>query len=409
SLGFQGRARGRGSGHRSARCEPRGRHLRSASDCRHGRGVRRGARAALSAWTDRLRSRAAGRLRLHQRHHPGDEPGDSLQRGGRPARLSRLAGGLRGARRLGGAADRPGPGDRDRRGKGARDGEDRTPVAQPHLAHRRRRHHRMVNEASRPEGGPRPLREREADPLGSVFNLEDLEVAARGRLSRMAYEYVSCGAADEITLGWNRSAFNTIRLRPRVLEDVRQIDLRMSLLGRTLPFPILLAPTAYHRVIHPEGEIATARGAGAAGATWVVSTGSNTSTAEIVAGAPAAPSCQLYLQSADGASEALVQRVEAAGVGALVLSVDTPVIGVRDRQTRSRFRLPPGVSTPHLDDLNRGRREILTPERVVATWEDVRWLQATARVPLLLKGILTAADAKRAASERVDGIILSNH
>src|SRR5690606_18280539 len=149
------------------------------------------------------------------------------------------------------------------------------------------------------------------------------------------------------------------------------------------------------RVIHPEGEIATARGAGAAGATWVVSTGSNTSIEEIAAAATAPLWFQLYLQSDHGASEALVQRVEAAGVDALVLTVDTPVIGVRDRQTRSRFRLPPGVSTPHLDDLNRGRREILTPERVVATWEDVRWLKATARVPLLLKGILTAADAKR--------------
>lgn len=248
-----------------------------------------------------------------------------------------------------------------------------------------------------------------ADALASVFSLHDLEAIARERLDAMAYEFIASGAADELTLGWNRTAFDQIRLRPRVLEAVGQVRLETGLLGRALPFPLLLAPTAYHRVIHPEGEIATARGAGAAGATWVVSTGSNTTIEEIAAAASAPLWFQLYLQTNRDATIDLVRRAERAGVEALVLTVDTPVIGTRDRQARSRFRLPDGVTTPHLDDLNRGRREILTPERVVATWADVRWLREVASVPLLLKGILNGEDAARAVSEGVDGIIVSNH
>src|SRR5690606_19738458 len=162
---------------------------------------------------------------------------------------------------------------------------------------------------------------------------------ARGRMTHMAYEFVASGAADEITLRWNRTAFDRIRLRPRVLQEVTRVSLSTDLLGRRLPFPILLAPTAYHGVIHPDGEIATARGAGEAGATWVVSTGSNTPIEEIAGHAQAPLWFQLYVQSRREATRELLRRVTAAGVEAVVLTVDTPVIGVRDRQTRTGFRM----------------------------------------------------------------------
>ena len=245
--------------------------------------------------------------------------------------------------------------------------------------------------------------------LDGVFSLADVEQLARDRLSHMAYEFVASGAADELTVRWNRESFDRIRLRPRVLEDVRHIDLTTSVLGEALPFPILLAPAAYHRVLHPCGEVETARGAGTAGATWVVSTGSNTPIEEIAEVATAPLWFQLYVQSDREATRELVGRVEAAGVRAIVLTVDTPVIGSRDRQARSAFRLPEGAATPHLDDLNRGHRTILTPGREPVTWEDVAWLRSVVRRPLLLKGILTGADARRAVEAGADGIIVSNH
>lgn len=248
-----------------------------------------------------------------------------------------------------------------------------------------------------------------AGELAEVVSLVDLESVARERMPRMAYEYVASGVADGMTLRWNRDAFSRIRLRPRVLEDVSRLDTRITLFGRSLPSPILLAPTAYHRAIHPEGELATARGAGAAGATWIVSTSTNTAIEEIARVATAPLWFQLYVQSDRGFTRELVQRAEAAGCQALCLSVDTPVLGARDRQRKARFELPPNVATPHLFDVNRGHRQISTPERVVVTWKDVEWLRSVSRVPLLLKGILTGDDAIEGVRAGAAGIIVSNH
>ena len=296
-------------------------------------------------------------------------------------------------------------------------------MAQPDLAEPRRIGDRVVSvdpqaggSSALPEADAgRPAQDTGGAPAGDagglegVFSVADFEALARERLSHMAYEFVASGAADELTVRWNRESFDRIRLRPRVLADVRRIDLTTSLLGEALPFPILLAPAAYHRVLHPRGELETARGAGMARATWVVSTGSNTAIEEIAAAAAAPLWFQLYVQSDREVTRDLVGRVEAAGVRAIVLTVDTPVIGSRDRQARSAFRLPEGATTPHLDDVNRGRRTILTPGRVPVTWEDVAWLRSVARRPLLLKGILTGADARRAVETGADGIIVSNH
>ena len=127
----------------------------------------------------------------------------------------------------------------------------------------------------------------DADCL-DILSLPELEERARRCMTPMAYEYVASGAADEHTVRWNREAFDRIRLRPRVLRDVASVDTRVTLLGREHAFPILLAPTAYHRVLHPEGEIATARGAAAAGITWIVSIGTTTPIQEIAGAAAGA-------------------------------------------------------------------------------------------------------------------------
>lgn len=243
--------------------------------------------------------------------------------------------------------------------------------------------------------------------LASLLSLEDVELLARRRISHMAYEYVASGAADEITVRRNRQAFDELSLHPRPLRDVASVDTRVRLLSHDLPFPIVLAPTAYQRVVHPEGELGMARGA--RGALAIVSTGSNTPIEEIAAAASGPLWFQLYVQSDRGVTADLVRRVEDAGCQALVLTVDTPVIGVRDRQRRSRFRLPATAPTPHLHDLNSGRRTVLSPGRVAVTWADVEWLRSFARVPLLLKGIMTGDDAARAAEAGAAGIVVSNH
>jgi 4-hydroxymandelate oxidase len=229
-------------------------------------------------------------------------------------------------------------------------------------------------------------------------------------MTPMVYEYVASGAADENTLRWNRDAYDRIRLRPRVLQDVSNVDTRVSLFGRELPFPILLAPTAYHRAIHRDGELATARGASAANAIWVVSSATTTTLEDIARAATAPRWFQLYVQPDKAVTQELVERAEAAGCEALCLTVDTPVQGARNRQARARFVLPPGLTAPYMSQLGPGGRAVTDTRRgVVVTWKDVEWLRSISRVPLLLKGILTADDAERGIASGANGIIVSNH
>ena len=228
-------------------------------------------------------------------------------------------------------------------------------------------------------------------------------------MAPMAYEFVASGAADEHTLRWNREAFDRIRLRPRVLRDVATVDTRVTLLGRDLAFPILLAPTAYHRVLHPEGELETARGAGAAGVTWIVSMSTTTAIADIARAATSPLWFQLYFQSDPGFTREVVHQAEAAGCEALCLTVDSPIIGPRNRQARARFRLPPDVATPHLYDIGHRKQEIMDPRRVPATWKDVEWLRAFTKLPVILKGILDPDDAELAIQSGAEGIVVSNH
>ncbi len=245
--------------------------------------------------------------------------------------------------------------------------------------------------------------------MTEALTLDDFETLAREQLPHSTFEFIASGAGDEITLRWNREAFQRIALRPRVLEDVSRIDTHVKLLGEELPFPILLAPVAYQRLIHPEGEIAAARGAAQADATYVVSTASNCAIGEIASAAKCRLWLQIYLQSDRAETRELVQRAEAAGVRALCLTVDTPVLGTRNRQARAKFALPPDLPTPHLDPIGRDRLSVVSATREPITWADVEWLRSITRLPLLLKGILDDDDAERGIEHGAAGVIVSNH
>ena len=248
-----------------------------------------------------------------------------------------------------------------------------------------------------------------AEGLQDIVSLDDFEILARGVMTHMTYEYVASGAADEHSLRWNRERYAALSLRPRVLVDVASVDLRTTLFGHTHATPLLLAPTAYQRMTHDDGELATAQGAGAASTTFVVSTASTQSIQSIAAVATAPLWFQLYVQSDRAYTHDLVQQAEDAGCQALCVTVDTPTLGVRDRMIKARFALPAGMDTPHLRDVSSTHRGVITPDRISITWRDIEWLRSIARVPVLLKGILDPGDAELAIASGADGIIVSNH
>ncbi len=249
----------------------------------------------------------------------------------------------------------------------------------------------------------------------AAVSLGDFELLARERMTTMAWEYISGGAGDELTLRWNRDAYDRIKLKPRVLVDVSKLDTRVNLFGRELPFPILLAPAAYQKLVHSEGELATAKGAGTA--TMVVSTMASVSVEDIAAATKQPPWFQLYVQPDRGFTKALVQRAEAAGCQALVVTVDTPIPGLRNREERIKFALPPGIERPNLKGLNTAGSSHLPKENEIynalfdakLTWKDVEWLRSLTRLPVLLKGVLNPEDADLAAKSGASGLIVSNH
>lgn len=237
--------------------------------------------------------------------------------------------------------------------------------------------------------------------LSNLVNLFDFEKKAEAKMSRLAYEYVASGAADELTLRWNRLAFDAIKLNPTVLADMTQPDTRVSLFGDELAYPILIAPTAYHRIMHPDGELATVRGAGIASTTYVVSSFTTTPLETIAENATKPLWFQLYVRDDREFTKDLVQKAEALGCRALCVTVDTPVGGVRNREQRINFGLPSGIQAPYM--LAPG------PQKKPLTWTDITWLTSLVNIPVLVKGILNAEDAERAIQAGVSGIVVSNH
>lgn len=244
----------------------------------------------------------------------------------------------------------------------------------------------------------------------------DFETVARERTDRMAWEYICGGAADEITLRWNREAFDHLRLNPRVLRDVSKVETAVRLLGTELPFPVMVAPCALHKLVHPDGELATARGIAEAGTVFTLSTMSSVTLEEVAAGSTSPKWFQLYAQTDKGVTRELVARAEAAGYKALVVTVDTPALGVRNREMRCGFHLPPGMELANLSASKRSA-PTMSPEHsffqsVIAnrlTWDDIAWLQGATKLPIVLKGILNAEDADLAVRNGVAALQVSNH
>jgi 4-hydroxymandelate oxidase len=233
-----------------------------------------------------------------------------------------------------------------------------------------------------------------------LLSLIDYEAEARTKISHGAWERISGGAADEITLRWNCEAWQRIKLKPRVLVDVSKIDTRVRLFGADMPFPIILAPTGGQGLIKPEGDLEAARGAAAARATYVISSSASLPVDQVAKASSGPKWFQLYVQQDRGFTKALVQRAEDAGCGALCVTVDSPTFGPRNREERAKGELPER-QLPNLMGKN-----YLDP---TLTWKDIEWLQGFARRPVVLKGIMNPDDAAIASRAGVAGIIVSNH
>jgi 4-hydroxymandelate oxidase len=257
------------------------------------------------------------------------------------------------------------------------------------------------------EGKPQPGNT--PDDLKEIINLFDFEKAAQGKMSKMAYEFVASGAADEFTVKWNREALDKLKIQTEVLNDVARLDTKVTLFGKEMPYPIMIAPTAFHKLMHPEGEIATARGAAAAAATYVVSSFTTTPIEEIAKVATHPLWFQLYVVDDRAFVKDLVQKVEAQGCRALCITVDTPVSGVRNRQQKANFKLPDDLQPPYMIDTAFAAKGEALKFKKSLTWTDIEWLKSLTKLPVLLKGILNPNDAEKAIQIGCSGIIVSNH
>jgi 4-hydroxymandelate oxidase len=251
----------------------------------------------------------------------------------------------------------------------------------------------------------------------AAVSLAELEAIARERMEPGAFDYVAGGAWDEVSLGENEAAWGRFRFRPRVLVDVAAVDPATTMLGAPVAFPVAVAPMAVHGLAHPLGELATARASAAAGVPFTLSTLSSQSTEDVAAGAPDGRRWfQLYVQARPDQTRRLVERAAASGYEAIVVTVDLPVLGYRERDRRSGFDL--AIPLGNFDALDAGPShrpdatgfEVLSSwERRTLVWDDLRTIRSWSSLPMVLKGILTAEDARLAVEQGADAIVVSNH
>ena len=240
------------------------------------------------------------------------------------------------------------------------------------------------------------------------LNVWDYERLAAERLEPGPHGYYAGGAGDELTLRDNVDAYRRWVLRPRMLVDVEECSTATTVLGQRVSMPLLVAPVAFQRVAHPDGEVATARAAGAAGTVMCLSTLATATPAEVAAvGGPRW--FQLYVFRDEGVTRELMAQARDGGYGALVLTIDAPVRGNRERDARTAFSIPADITVASL-----GRGDV-TPRQVFEmispslTWHDLERIAGEAGMPLLVKGVLTAEDAVLACEHGAAAIVVSNH
>ncbi len=275
-----------------------------------------------------------------------------------------------------------------------------------------------------------------------VVNIEDLRFLARRRLPKAVFDYIDGGAEGEVTLRANRLAFDAVTFRPRQAVAVPHSDVRARVLGFDLTFPALLAPVGYSRLMHPGGEVAAARAAGAAGTIYILSTISGHKLEDVKAASSGPVWYQLYLTGGREAAEAGIERARVAGFSALVVTIDAPVAGMRERDIRNgtrellgrnfmakipflpqvlghpawlaRFLLDGGVSKlPNIVIPGQGPMPLVDVgaalARTAVTWQDLQWIRPIWPGPILMKGVLTGEDARRAIDEGAAAVVVSNH
>jgi isopentenyl diphosphate isomerase/L-lactate dehydrogenase-like FMN-dependent dehydrogenase len=275
-----------------------------------------------------------------------------------------------------------------------------------------------------------------------VINIEDLRRLAQRRLPRSVFDYLDGGAEDESTLRENPRAFNDVLFRPRNAVAFRECDLRTNLVGQNLAFPAILAPVGYSRMMHPEGELAAARAAGDAGTVYALSTISGHKLENVKAETKGSAWYQLYLLGGRAAAEAGIDRARRAGYSALVFTIDTPVAGMRERDPRNGMKQMLGSSPfaklpflpnilahprwlaafladggmPKLENIvipGQGPMELIDVSAALAEaavcWDDLKWIRNVWNGPIIVKGILTGDDARRAVDEGAAAIVVSNH
>jgi 4-hydroxymandelate oxidase len=263
--------------------------------------------------------------------------------------------------------------------------------------------------------------------ISSLVNVREFESAARAALDPVYYDYFAGGAQDEVTVRWNETAFGRIALVPRILRGAGPPRLDTVLLGEVMSMPVMVGPTAFHRLAHPEAELATARAAGAAGVTMIAAMLSTVAIEDIACAYRKAaaddgrsdqghgPWFQLYVQPDLAFTEAIVRRAEEAGCEVLVVTADSPALGRHERNDRNDFHdLPTGIRCENLRELSQGgtaepgsvRNVDLSPE---ISWQHLDWLRSITSLPIVLKGVLHPYDAWLAVEYGIDGLIVSNH
>jgi 4-hydroxymandelate oxidase len=249
-----------------------------------------------------------------------------------------------------------------------------------------------------------------------LINLDDYENSARNCIDKRYFDYYAGGSDDETTCRENREAYRRVRLLPAVLKGVGTCDTSVELLGLGLTMPVLIAPTAMHGLAHADGEMAVARAAAQEGIVMMLSTTSTYSMDEVITCAPGRLWFQLYIHKRSHITRWLVQNAERAGYTALVVTVDTPVLGNRERDVRNAFVGQAFQEKIHLlTSLGGGGKTTALGDyasmevKAAASWEDIDWIRSITRLPVLVKGIYRPEDALLAVAHQTAGIIVSNH